>query len=49
MSILDFARLNLSALCIGINIAHEDGDEAMDLLKNQPRVSFSEKLMELTT
>jgi DNA-binding Lrp family transcriptional regulator len=39
-AIPNFEMLNLSSLSIGVNIAQEDEDKAIDLLKNQSQVKF---------
>jgi DNA-binding Lrp family transcriptional regulator len=39
-AIPNFAMLNLSSLCIGVNIAHEDEDKAIELLRNLFQVKF---------
>jgi DNA-binding Lrp family transcriptional regulator len=40
MAIPDFTKLDLSALCIGMDVMQEDVDKAVDLLKEQPQVKF---------
>jgi DNA-binding Lrp family transcriptional regulator len=40
MAIPDFTKLNLSALCIGMDVMHEDLDKTIDLLKEHAQVKF---------
>ena len=39
-AIPDLAKLNLSAICIGTEVAYENMDKAVDLLKALPNVKF---------
>jgi len=40
MGIPDYTKLDLSAICIGMDVAHENMEKVIELLKRQPSVKF---------